>query len=161
MNDTVTRQRWTLYGAIAVVLIFILAIGWQYSRANRLQNELAVARAEATLGAAALEAQRGSYEVSRRLASDFFTQLQASIGDAPSAIQPQLRAMLDQRDGTITMLSRNDAQSADVLARMFTQYRTALGSPEASSTSPMSTSQPAGTSTQVAPDTMSDSVPIP
>ncbi len=161
MNDSLSRQRYTIYGAIVVVLIFILAMGWQYSRANRLQSELAVARAEATLGASALEAQRGSFEVSRRLASDFFTQLQASVGDAPSAIQPQLRAMLEQRDGIITMLSRNDAQAADVLARMFTQYRTALGSPGAESTSPASISQPASTTTPVAPVTMPDTVPIP
>ncbi len=161
MNNTNSQQRWTIYGGIVIVLIFILAMGWQYTRANRLQSELAVARAEATLGASALEAQRGSYEVSRRLASDFFTQLQVTVGDAPSDIQPQLRAMLEQRDGIITMLSRNDDQAADVLARMFTQYRTALGSPGAASASPTSTGQPSGTSIPVVPDTMSDSVPMP
>ncbi|MHB1225388.1 MAG: hypothetical protein ACYC2G_15270 [Gemmatimonadaceae bacterium] len=159
MPDTHARQRWTIYGAIVVILIFITAMGWQYVRANRLASELAVARAEATLGASALEAQRGSFEVSRRLASDFFTQLQATVGDAPSAVRPQLTTILGQRDATITMLSRNDAQSAEVLARMFTQYRTALHGPEAAPTSPMSTGggQP-GASTSVVPP---DSAPVP
>ena len=157
MPDTTARSRWTIYSAIAVILIFITAMGWQYMRANRLQAQLAVARAEATLGASALEAQRGSYEVARRLASDFFTQLQATVGDAPSAIRPQLTTMLGQRDATITMLSRNDSQAADVLARMFTQYRATLHGPETAPTSPMSTSQPPGASTSVAPDSM----PIP
>lgn len=158
MPDTPTRQRWTIYVAIAVILVFIAAMGWQYIRANRLASELAVARAEATLGASALEAQRGSYEVSRRLASDFFTQLQATVGDAPSDVRPQLATILGQRDATITMLSRNDAQAADVLARMFTQYRAALHGPEAAPTPPMSTSQPPGASTSVAPP---DSAPLP
>ena len=63
-----------------------------------------------------------------------------------------------QRDATITMLSRNDAQSADVLARMFTQYRAALHGPEAAPVSPMSTGQPPGASTTVAPP---DSAPVP
>lgn len=158
MRDTNAPSRWTIYGAIAVILIFIVAMGWQYTRANRLASELAVARAEATLGASALEAQRGSYEVARRLASDFFTQLQATVGDAPSEVQPQLMTILGQRDATITMLSRNDAQAADVLARMFTQYRTALHGPESAPTSPMSTSQPPGASTSVG---VPDSAPIP
>lgn len=152
MPDTTARSRWTIYGAILVVLIFIAAMGWQFVRANRLESQLAVARTEATLGASALEAQRGSYEVSRRLASDFFTQLQATIGDAPSEIQPQLSTILGQRDATITMLSRSDSQAADVLARMFTQYRGALHGPEAAPTSPMSTDQSPGASTSVAPD---------
>lgn len=161
MPDTTPRQRWTIYGAVAVIVLFIVAMGWQYMRANRLESQLAVARAEATLGASALEAQRGSYEVARLLASDFFTQLQATVGDAPSAIQPQLTTILGQRDATITMLSRNDSQAADVLARMFTQYRAALHGPEAAPTSPMSSSQPPGVSTSVAPDTAADSARIP
>lgn len=159
MPDSTTPPRWTIYAAIAVILLFITAMGWQYVRANRLESQLAVARAEATLGASALEAQRGSYEVARRLASDFFTQLQATVGSAPSAVQPQLSTILGQRDATITMLSRNDAQSADVLARMFIQYRTALHGPEAAPAPPMSTGQPpAGAK---APPGNPDSAPIP
>lgn len=152
------KPRWTLYGAIAVVLIFLIAVGLQYTRAERLESDLAVARAEATLGASAIEAQRGSYEVARRLASDFFTQLQATVGDAPAAVRPQLVTILGQRDATITMLSRSDPQSGDILARMFTQYRTALHGPETAPEPPMSTSQPPGGSTSVAAP---DSAPVP
>jgi len=152
------KSRWKLYSGIAVVLIFLVAFGLQYARAERLRAELAVARTEATLGASALEAQRGSYEVSRRLASDFFTQLQATVGEAPAAIRPQLNSILDQRDATITMLSRSDPQAGAVLQLMFTQYRTALHGPETGADSPMSTSQSPGGSTSVSDP---DSAPIP
>lgn len=150
-------SRWKLYSGIAVVLIFLIAIGLQYARAERLRAELAVARTEATLGAAALEAQRGSYEVSRRLASDFFTQLQATVAEAPAAIRPQLMSILGQRDATITMLSRSDPQSGAVLQLMFTQYRTALHGPENAPEPPMSTSQPGGSTSVGTPD----SAPVP
>lgn len=158
MPDTTPRPRWTLYGAAAVLALLLLVIGWQVIRANRLEARLAVATTEATLGAAALEAQRGSYEVARQLASEFFTQLQASVNDSPSDVRPQLNTILGQRDATITMLSRNDAQSAEVLARMFTQYRTALHGPAAAPAPPMSTGQPAGGSTSVGTP---DSSPVP
>ena len=141
MPESPERSRWPIYAGIVVVLIFIAAMGWQYSRAQNLEQELAVARTEATLGAAALEAQRGSYEVSRRLASDFYTQLQGTIDRTPSEIRPQLSSILSQRDAVITMLSRNDAQSANVLARMFTQYRTAIHGPEPTVTPPGATTE--------------------
>ena len=97
--------------------------------AESLRQELAVARGEAMLGAATIEAQRGSFETARALASDFFTALQATEPTAPATVQPTVRSILAQRDPTITLLSRGDPQSAAVLVRMFTQYRAALHGP--------------------------------
>lgn len=129
-------SRWPVYVGIVVVLVFIAAMAMQYlqtrtarAEAATLRRELAVARTEATLGAAALEAQRGGYENARRLASEFFTNLQVSAPQAAVDIRPTLETILDQRDATITMLSRGDPQAAAVLSRMFTEYRAALHGP--------------------------------
>jgi hypothetical protein len=128
--------RWLVFAGIAIVLVFMAAMVAQYAQtrsaraeAATLRQELAVARGEAMLAAAAIEAQRGSFESARRLASDFFTDLQATEATAPATVQPTVRTILEQRDPTITLLSRSDPQSAAVLVRMFTQYRAALHGP--------------------------------
>jgi Tfp pilus assembly protein PilX len=125
--------RWMVM-TILIVVAFLVGSGIQYFRANRLagqleetQHALAFTRLEATLGAATIEAQRQSYESSRQLASDFFTQLQQHIEDAPPEAQGELRGLLGERDAIITMLSRFDAQSGNVLSRAFVRYRGAAG----------------------------------
>ena len=125
---------------VAVALAFLLGAGWQFLRATRAeralqgsQRELAVTRLEATLGAAAIEAQRGNYEIARQLTSDFFTRLQGALEQAPSGARDQLRAMNAQRDALITMLSRSDPESGSLLTRLFLQYRVALHGPERAS----------------------------
>lgn len=134
----------------AVLLAFLVGFGWQSIRASRIGDELerteralAFTGLEATLGAAAIDAQRGSFEASRQSASDFFTGLQTSIDRAPAAAREELRAILAERDVTITMLSRGDPQSGDQLSRMFLRYRFALGrhvsSPPASAPVPGTT----------------------
>ena len=132
-----TRSRVLLYAGIAVLLVFIAAMLWQLLQVRRVEGrlaesrqELAVARLEATLGAATIEAQQGSYELARQLASRFFTGLQGRLAGATPEARATFEAILAQRDATITMLSRNDPQSAPVLARLFTQLRTALYGPE-------------------------------
>ena len=131
------RSRALLYAGIAVVVVFIAAMLWQLLQTRRaeervaeVQQQLAVARLEATLGAATIEAQQGSYELARQLASRFFSGLQARVPTATPAAREVFTTLLGQRDATITMLSRNDPQSAQVLSRMFTQLRTALYGPE-------------------------------
>ena len=118
----------------AVVLAFLIGFGWQAMRAGRIgdeleraERELAFTTLEATLGAAAIEADRGSHEASRQLASDFFTGLQEEIDRAPADAREPLRALLAERDATITMLSRGDPESRHQLGRMFLRYRLALG----------------------------------
>lgn len=125
--------RWLVLVGAAVVLVFVAAMVTQYGRArsataeaSTLRGELALARAEATLGAAALDAQRGSHETARRLASSFFTDLQAQADQVPPSARAAVSSLLAQRDPTITLLSRGDPESAEVLFRMFTEYRAAI-----------------------------------
>jgi hypothetical protein len=138
MTDT---QRVVLGVAVAAIAGFAIGAGWQYSSASAYRSdldstrieldstrhELTYQRLEATLGAATIEAQRGNHESARRLASDFFTTLQAEIETANPEAQPALRRILNQRDSIITELSRARLESGGVLAELFAEYRTALG----------------------------------
>lgn len=132
-----TRLQRSLLFALAVVLAFGIGFGWQYLRAERIERALASARAqltlrslEGTLGAAAIEAQRGTFESARTLASDFFTGLQQTIETAPPAAREELRGVLADRDAIITALSRAGPEAAETLVRLFVRYRVALGGPE-------------------------------
>lgn len=130
------QQRTILIAAMAAILGFGLGAGWQYAATRGPVGELDVTRqdlafqkAEATLGAATIEAQRGSHEIARQLASDFFTALQNNIGDAPASQRQAFEEILSQRDAMITALSRGDAQSGSLLAQLFMRYRIAMGEP--------------------------------
>lgn len=129
-----TRARRIGLIAAAIIVAFLVGFFWQFVRAQRAsstlettQRQLAVARAEATLGAAVIEAQQGSFEKSRELASDFFTGVQQNVANAEQSVPPAVTTILSQRDSVITLLSRNDAQAATMLSRMFVEYRTAVG----------------------------------
>lgn len=120
----------------AVIIAFLVGYGWQRIRAGQLADELdrtttvlELQRIESTLGAAAIEAQSGSFEIARQHASDFFTRLQAIVHVMPDAVQGEMRELLARRDALITALSRNDVQSGPQLAQMFRRYRTVLGEP--------------------------------
>ncbi len=146
-----TRARKTFAIAGGIVLAFLVGFGWQFTRAHGLQGqldqaqkELTFQRMEATLGAATIEAQRGGYEPSRQLASDFFTRLQAAIETVPDNEKAGLQDILQQRDAIITELSRGDAQSGAVLANLFVRYRSAVGeAPAAPANAPAATTSPA------------------
>lgn len=131
--STRPRGRWKIYLGIAIVLVFIAAMVTQYVRTQRVRDDLArtrqaldVANGEATLYAAAVEAQLGRYEQARQLASRFFSSLQQRVSATPMDERGPLQAILDQRDATITLLSRADPASAGALARLATRYRTLL-----------------------------------
>lgn len=109
---------------------------WQYTNARTqaqhraaVERDLAFQTLEATLGAATIEAQRGSYEISRQLASDFFSGLQRELGRAPGEARAALEEISQQRDAMITALSRSDPQAGAMLAQLFTRYRIAMGKP--------------------------------
>ena len=128
-------RTWLLLIA-AILIAFLIGYGWQRIRANGIQEQLAtteraleVQRIESTLGAAAIEAQRGSYEIARQHASNFFTDLQAEVDSMAADAQPEMRELLARRDALITGLSRSDPQSGPQLAQMFVRYRAALGEP--------------------------------
>lgn len=114
----------------AILFAFGAGAGWQFLRASALQQQLretqrtlAFRSLEATLGAATLEAQRGSHEISRQLASEFFTGLQSARDMAPAAAQQRFDAILNERDAVITALSRGDPDVGTRLAYLFLQFR--------------------------------------
>lgn len=133
-----TRKARAVIGVLVVLAVALLGLlVWQLVRAQSLQTdlaatteELALARLEGTLGAAVIEAQRGNYEVSRRLASDFFTGLQQQVDRGALGAGGDLRSILVIRDAAITFLSRGDPEASDLLQRAFVQYRVAAGGPE-------------------------------
>lgn len=144
------RMRTILIAVGAAVVAFTAGALWQNASARgyaeRLdvtQRDLTYQRLEATLGAATIEAQRGSYELARQLASEFFTELQAELATASAEPPPAFQEILASRDAMITALSRADAQSGSMLARLFLRYRLALGEPvgpePAASSPPVST----------------------
>lgn len=150
-----TRGRKTLLVTVGIVLAFLVGFGWQFARAHSLQGqldktqrELTFQRLQATLGAATIEAQRGGFEPARQLASDFFSNLQGAVDQAPEAGRSQLQDILGQRDAVITELSRSDVQSGAVLARMFVQYRSAVASGPNSPIAPPAAAPAAATTTQ-------------
>lgn len=132
-----TQQQKTIAIAVgAAILAFAIGALWQYGNARSHADQLAATdraltfqRLEATLGAATIEAQRGSYEISRQLASDFFGGLQAEIGRADADRRTAFHEILQQRDAMITSLSRSDPQAGPMLAQLFTRYRIAMGEP--------------------------------
>jgi hypothetical protein len=120
----------------AAVVAFLIGFVWQYTGASaarsqlqQVERELTFQRMQSTLGAATVEAQRGSYEIARQLASSFFSALQNDIAQAPPEAAAELRDILLQRDAMITALSRNDPQSGAMLAQLFLRFRAAMGEP--------------------------------
>jgi hypothetical protein len=126
-------QRRALMTLAAVFVAFAIGAGWQFMRADGLARELREARRELTfyqlearLGAASLEAQRGSHEVARRLAAGFFDGLQAVIATTPDAARRDFSAVLERRDDVITGLSRADPSTGIILADLFLRWRTGM-----------------------------------
>ena len=98
------------------------------SRLAEVERQSSLARMENSLVAAAMDAQRGDFETARVAASDFFTVLRAATStDVESALsQAQkegARPLLAQRDQIITLLSREDFASADLLSDLYVAYR--------------------------------------
>lgn len=129
-------RRIPLFIAGGVLVGFLIGFIWQYASArgyrgelDRTTHELTFKRIEATLGAATIEAQRGSYEIARQLASQFFSSLQDNAGRAQASAVPALTDILGRRDVMITALSRNDPQSGPMLAQLFFRFRSAMGEP--------------------------------
>jgi hypothetical protein len=127
-------RRLVIYVAL-LLLAFLLGFVpmWIKSRecASRLaeaERQSSLARMENSLVSAAMDARRGDFETARVAASDFFTVLRAATStDVDSALsQAQkdgARPLLAQRDQIITLLSRGDVASADLLSDLYVSYR--------------------------------------
>ena len=133
--------------ALAAIVAFLIGFGWQYasahSRGKRLDattRELRLARLEAMLAVAVIEAQRGANESARQQASAFYTDAQRVVTAAKANArrdatlagpEETLRQILQGRDSTVTLLSRSDAAATAMLARQLTVYRGVLhGTPK-------------------------------
>lgn len=132
-----SAQMRTVLIAVAVALVaFGAGSLWQFGsarpqveRLETAQRDLLLQRLETTLGAATIEALRGSHEIARQFASDFFTRLQTHYQSAAPPQQQAFQEILAGRDLIITALSRADPQSGSMLAQLFMRYRIALGEP--------------------------------
>ena len=123
-----------LWWVLAVVLAFLAGFGWQFYRATtiegqleRTEQELAVERLRVGLAQAAVAAQSGDFESARQQMSDFFTAMQARLGELPEEVRTVGEEMLRDRDQVITALSRSDPRSADTLYAMLQRFRISLG----------------------------------
>jgi hypothetical protein len=165
-RSTTDSRKWALIAVIAALVAFLVGFGWQFLRAHGLSGDLDTARREATfnglegtLGAATIEAQRGSYELARQHTSDFYSGLQAAIDNAPEGSASALQQILAERDAMITALSRSNPQAGPLLAQTFNRFRAALGRP----VGPQSTepTTPPVMDSAVPADTPRDTVPPP
>jgi hypothetical protein len=98
------------------------------SRLAKAERQSSLTRMENSLVSAAMDARRGDFETARVAASDFFTVLRAATStDADSALSQAQKdgaqPLLAQRDQIITLLSRGDAASADLLSDLYMSYR--------------------------------------
>jgi hypothetical protein len=131
-----THRIWRFIVYLALLLVaFLLGFVpmWIKSRAcaSRLaeaERKSSLARMENSLAFAAMDALRGDFETARVAASDFFTVLRAATStDIDSALsQAQkdgARPLLAQRDQIITLLSRGDVASVDLLSDLYVSYR--------------------------------------
>ena len=131
-----THRIWRLVIYVAgLLLAFLLGFvpmwlksGECSSRLAEAERQSSLARMENSLVSAAMDARRGDFETARVAASDFFTVLRAATStDVDSALsQAQkdgARPLLAQRDQIITLLSRGDVASADLLSDLYVSYR--------------------------------------
>ncbi|MBN2001789.1 MAG: hypothetical protein JXA21_00420 [Anaerolineae bacterium] len=138
----VKKTHWTrriiLYAVLPLVafLLGLVPMWWKSrecsSRLPEVERQLSLARQQSALASAAIDAQRGDYELARQAASDFFTyvRVETDSGDA-STLSPAQREgllpLLARRDEIITLLARGDPASADQLSDLYVAYRTGFG----------------------------------
>lgn len=125
--------RRTLWIAAVIAFSFLVGAGSQLVRMRSLDENLRETRRallfttlEARLGAATLEARRGSYAVARQLASEFYTGLQLNIADTPDAARRYFTGVLDRRDDVISELSREEETAAVLLSDLYLRWRSGM-----------------------------------
>lgn len=127
-------RRMTLYVLLSVVFFLIgfvpmwLNAGESSRALAETTQRLRLAEMEATLASAAIDAQRGDYEMARQETSDFFVALRAENDNqqdsALSEAQKQeLQALFAEQDELITLLARRDSASVGRLANLYVAYR--------------------------------------
>ena len=102
-------------------------------RLSAAQRRSSLAKMQNSLGSAAIDARRGDFETARLAASDFFTELRAEtnkgVDSALSQAQREgAQPLFAQQDQAITLLSRGDVASADLLSDLYVAYRRLVSS---------------------------------
>lgn len=128
-----TGGRGILWGLLAVVIAFGAGFLWQFYEASTVREDLSVAeqqlemeRLRVHLGQAALAAQAGDYELSRRQMSTFFSELQDKAAAMPPEVRSVANDFLAMRDDVITGLSRSNPEYGAVLYGMHDDLSTAI-----------------------------------
>lgn len=131
------RGRWVA-GIVAALLMFLAGFVPMWLKAGRQADERDAARREvkslsleSLAAAAAVDSRRGEYESARQAASQFFTALRADLDAGPgsflsAAQQAELKPLLTQRDGLITLLARSDPAAAERLTEVYLACRKSL-----------------------------------
>jgi len=133
-KTTHRMRRFVLYVALllAAFLGGFMWMGLKYRECSRslsaLERQSSLVKMEVLVGSAAIDARRGDFETARLAASDFFTSLRAEtdkgIDSALSQAQIDgVQPLFAQRDEAITLLSRGDVASADLLSDLYVAYR--------------------------------------
>ena len=138
VKTTPWMRRAIIYVTLPLVafLLGFAPMWWKYrecsSRLPEAERQLSLARLQNALASAAIDAQRGDYELARQAASDFFTYVRAETdsGEA-SALSPVQREgvlpLLTRRDEIITLLARGDPASTDQLSDLYVAYGKGVG----------------------------------
>jgi hypothetical protein len=124
------------FGIIVAVFLLGLLPMWLKAREyagqrDAAQRELRLSQLENSLSEATINARRGEYEPARQMASDFFSSLRVQIdkgaaSDLTAAQRERLKALLMQRDETITLLARSDPAAADRLSDLYVTFHGAM-----------------------------------
>ena len=98
------------------------------SSLSAAQRQSSLAKMQNSLGSAAIDARRGEFETARLAASDFFTELRAETNKGVDSALSQAQRdgaqpLFVQQDQAITLLSRGDVASADLLSDLYVAYR--------------------------------------
>jgi hypothetical protein len=102
-------------------------------RLSAAQRQSSLAKMQNALGSAAIDAWRGDFETARLAASDFFTELRAEVNKGVDSALSQAQRdgaqpLFAQQDQAITLLSRGDGASVDLLSDLYVAYRTLVNS---------------------------------
>jgi hypothetical protein len=138
------KRNWRsiIYGSI-LVIVFLAGFVPTCTVARRrgierdtAQAALRISSLQNTVGNAIVDTRTGNFERARQGMSEFFTNLRTEVDGGRNSIfdeaqEKKLRALLEQRDDTITALARSDPASPDRLTKLYIQYREAVVSTQA------------------------------
>ena len=127
VRSTHRIRRFFLYVALLLVA-FLAGFVWMGLKFREADRQSSLARMQNSLASAAIDARRGDFETARLAASDFFTSLRAETDKGAGSTLSQAQKdgaqpLFVQQDQTITLLSRGDIASADLLSDLYVAFR--------------------------------------